>query len=229
MSKLFVLSLFVLACSAHPYGSLSKTSPVQQAPEPIAQVREPISQVQEPISQVRETYAPAPISYQPAPVQQSYAPIEAAVQTRRTYEVRPVLVDELQAQPQVIEISPNVESVVIHFRTSSSRLNVQQSHVPSAPAPVEHSSVQDHPHRLVHEVTKPVIQEVREIIQPYRRVTQEVRPVIEEIHTVVHKGERRAAARAPLPLKGAAPAYGAGALKGGAQAANTGYKAAKAA
>ncbi|OTF73748.1 DFP2-like protein, partial [Euroglyphus maynei] len=47
------------------------------------------------------------------------------------------------------------------------------------------------PHRLVHEVTKPVIQEVREIITPYRRVIQEIKPVQEEIQTIIAKGEPR--------------------------------------
>lgn len=94
-------------------------------------------------------------------------------------------------QPQVIEVSPDQLPVQVHFRTASSRLNVQQSHAGGAMPQVEHASFQDEPHRVVHEVVKPVIQEVREIIQPYRRVTQEIRPVIEEVHTVVHKGENR--------------------------------------
>ncbi|KPM09125.1 Cuticle protein [Sarcoptes scabiei] len=94
-------------------------------------------------------------------------------------------------QPQVIEVSPDQLPVQVHFRTASSRLNVQQSHNANMPPQVEHASFQDEPHRVVHEVVKPVIQEVREIIQPYRRVTQEIRPVIEEVHTVVHKGEGR--------------------------------------
>lgn len=40
---------------------------------------------------------------------------------------------------------------------------------------------------MVHEVIRPIIQEVHEIIQPYRRVVQQVQPVIEEVRTVVAK------------------------------------------
>jgi len=158
----------------------------------------------------------------PAPVPQVYGPIEAAVHTRRTFEVRPVLLEQDLAVPQVLEVSPNYEAVQIHFRTASSRLNAIQSHE-SFPGTVEHTASEDAPHKLVHEVRKPVIQEVREVILPFRRITQEILPVAEEIHTIVHKGERVYAA--PLPLRAVGPAYGAGA----ALAVNAGYKAAKAA
>jgi hypothetical protein len=156
--------------------------------------------------------APALTSYA-APVQ-NYAH-DAAIQTRRTVEVRPVALQSDYAQPQIIEVQPEQLPVQVHFRTASIRVNVQQSHQPGLPSQVEHASFQDEPHRVVHEVVKPVIQEVREIIQPYRRVTQEIRPVIEEVHTVVHKGEGRRA-QAPLPVR-AAQTYG-----------NAGYKGAKA-
>jgi hypothetical protein len=57
---------------------------------------------------------------------------------------------------------------------------------------VEHTSSEDQPHRVMHEVVKPVIQEIHEIIQPYRRVVQQIQPVLEEVHTIVAKGEPRA-------------------------------------
>jgi hypothetical protein len=157
--------------------------------------------------------APALSSY--AAPAQNYA---QDIQTRRTYEVRPVALQNDYAQPQIIEVQPEQLPVQVHFRTASSRVNVQQSHQPSHPSQVEHASFQDEPHRVVHEVVKPVIQEVREIIQPYRRVTQEIRPVIEEVHTVVHKGEGRRS-QAQLPVR-AAQNYG--------NAGSAGYKGAKA-
>jgi len=163
--------------------------------------------------------APVPIA---APVPQVHGPIEAAVHTRRTFEVRPVLLQQDLAQPQILDVSPNYEAVQIHFRTASSRLNAIQSHE-SGPGTIEHTASEDAPHKLVHEVRKPVIQEVREVILPFRRITQEILPVAEEIHTIVHKGDRVYAA--PLPLRAVGPAYGAGA----ALAVNAGYKAAKAA
>ena len=39
----------------------------------------------------------------------------------------------------------------------------------------------------MHEVVRPIIQEVHEIIQPYRRVVQQVQPVVEHIETIVAK------------------------------------------
>ena len=54
---------------------------------------------------------------------------------------------------------------------------------------MESTRSEDEPHRVLHEVLRPVIQEVREVIQPYRRVVQEVRPVLEEVHTLVAKGD----------------------------------------
>ena len=51
--------------------------------------------------------------------------------------------------PQVIEVSPEQLPVQVHFRTASSRVNVQQSHNPSLAPQVEHASFQDEPHRVV--------------------------------------------------------------------------------
>lgn len=56
---------------------------------------------------------------------------------------------------------------------------------------MEHTRSEDEPHRVVHEVYKPVIQEIREIIQPFRKVVQQVQPVVEEVQTVVHRGDGR--------------------------------------
>lgn len=52
---------------------------------------------------------------------------------------------------------------------------------------MKHTTSHEEPHRVVHEVIRPIIQEVHEIIQPYRRIVQQVEPVIEEIRTVVAK------------------------------------------
>lgn len=146
----------------------------------------------------------------------------APIQTHRTVELRqPQVLHQDYAQPQIIDVNADNVPVQVHFRTAGSRVNVQQSHTPGAPAQVEHASFQDEPHRVVHEVVKPVIQEVREIIQPYRRVTQEIRPVIEEVHTVVHKGEGRRAQGGPG--LGAQGGYGGAGLAVG----GNGYKSAK--
>jgi len=92
--------------------------------------------------------------------------------------------------PQIIEVEPSEQPVQVIFRSVSSPVLVQQIHTPGTPGKLESTRSEDEPHRVVHEVLRPVIQEVREVIQPYRRVTQEVRPVLEEVHTVVAKGEK---------------------------------------
>jgi len=118
-------------------------------------------------------------------------PVPAAIQSHRSIEVTPVVLPQEPAVPQVIEVDGEEQPVQVIFRSASSRVLVQQVHTPGAPGQVEATRSEDEPHRVVHEVLRPVIQEVREVIQPYRRVTQEVRPVVEEIHTVVAKGEPR--------------------------------------
>ncbi|XP_054159995.1 pupal cuticle protein 36-like [Oppia nitens] len=122
---------------------------------------------------------------------QSNGPIQAAVHSRHSVEIRPVPTQNAPIQPQVIEVDSGDLPIILNFNSRSSRLVVQQSHAPAPPQEVQSTKSEDEPHRLVHEVLKPVIQEVREVITPYRRIVQEVRPVVEEIHTVVAKGEAR--------------------------------------
>jgi hypothetical protein len=117
-------------------------------------------------------------------------PVSAAIQSRRTYEVLPSPLPQEPAVPQIIEVEPSIQPVQVIFRSISSPVQVQQIHTPGAPGQVESTNSEDQPHRVTHEVMRPVIQEVREVIQPYRRVVQEVRPVLEEVHTVVAKGHR---------------------------------------
>jgi len=132
-------------------------------------------------------------------------PVSAAIQSRRTYEVVPSPLPQEPAVPQIIEVEPSIQPVQVIFRSISSPVQVQQIHTPGAPGQVESTNSEDQPHRVTHEVMRPVIQEVREVIQPYRRVVQEVRPVLEEVHTVVAKGHRENAVIAPAPAVVAAP------------------------
>jgi len=118
-------------------------------------------------------------------------PLPAAIRSVRTYEVRDVPLPKEPAVVQTIDVEPSEQPVEVIFRSISSPVLVKQIHTPGAPGQIERTSSEDEPHRVLHEVLRPVIQEVREVIQPYRRVTQEVRPVLEEVHTVVAKGEPR--------------------------------------
>jgi len=204
MLRLAVLTLLAIGCNAGGYSGGAQTygSGLAAAPLPYA---------------VQGYAAP------------SY---DAAIQTRRSVELKPLASQNYgqdYSQPQVIEVNPDHVPVQVHFRTAGSRVNVHQSHTPSAPAQVEHASFQDEPHRVVHEVVKPVIQEVREIIQPYRRVTQEIRPVIEEVHTVVHKGEgRRGGAQGGYGGQQQVVRAGGYGQGGHGLAVNQGYKSGKA-
>ncbi len=143
-------------------------------------------------------------------------PVTAAVHSRRTYSLLPTPSAYEAPIPQVIEVEPNEQPVHFVFKTASSPLTVQQVHTPGYTPQYEATRSEEAPHLLSHEIYKPIIQEVREVIQPFRKQIQEVKPVIEEVHTVVAKGEPklRAAYAAPIaplaaPLPLAAPAYAA--------------------
>ena len=98
--------------------------------------------------------------------------IQAAVQTKHTFEERPVNIPFEDMEPQIVEVEGGALPLEIHFKSSSSRIKVRQSHESAGAGETEHTSAEEEPHRLVHEVKKPIIQEVREIITPYRRVIQ---------------------------------------------------------
>ena len=118
-------------------------------------------------------------------------PIPAAIQSSHTVEIQTVPIPYNPVEPQVVEVDANILPLTIHFKSASSNINVVQSHQPGQVAQVQQTSSEDEPHHLLHEVTKPIIQEIREVITPYRRVVQEVRPVQEEIQTIVARGEHR--------------------------------------
>lgn len=117
--------------------------------------------------------------------------IQAAVQTKHTFETRPVDIPFEDLEPQIIEVEGGALPLEIHFKSASSRIRVHQTHQAGGAGEVEQTSSEEEPHRLVHEVKKPIIQEVREIITPFRKVIQEIQPVVEEIHTIVAKGQAR--------------------------------------
>ncbi len=74
---------------------------------------------------------------------------------------------------------------------------------------MERTSSEEEAHKVVHEVLRPVIQELREVITPYRRVVQEIQPVVETVNTIVAKGERVQGERIEAPVSGPiSPSYG---------------------
>ncbi|KAF7495986.1 hypothetical protein SSS_09610 [Sarcoptes scabiei] len=90
-------------------------------------------------------------------------------------------------KPTTIDVPPNYIPVHFIFRSASSLVNVEQKHM-GAKGDYKESYSKDEPHFLKHTVTKPIIQEVHEIISPYRKVVQTVEPVKEEIKTLVARG-----------------------------------------
>ncbi|KAH9521070.1 uncharacterized protein LOC124496166 [Dermatophagoides farinae] len=113
--------------------------------------------------------------------------VAAAIQTR--HELNFVHVPTTQnLKPTTIEIGASKLPITILFRSSSSSLNVQQAH-DGATGSTQETSSEDEPHRLVHTVKKPIIQELYEIITPIRKISQQVKPVQEEILTVVARNQ----------------------------------------
>ena len=88
------------------------------------------------------------------------------------------------AQPTTVYTDSIGPPVNIVSRSFSSPVTLQHIHIPS-PGSFRATSSQDGAHVRVHTVTKPIIQEVREIIAPQRIIRQQVLPVQEEIQTLV--------------------------------------------
>ncbi|XP_054160324.1 uncharacterized protein LOC128958487 [Oppia nitens] len=114
--------------------------------------------------------------------------IELPVKSSHRIEVIPVH-SSGESHATYVDVPGGVLPVYMTFRTQSSPVHVNQVHRGSKGS-YQSSSSKDEPHVLVHEVTKPVIQELREVITPFRKVVQVIEPVREEVLTKVHKGER---------------------------------------
>lgn len=114
--------------------------------------------------------------------------IKAAVITRYSVEDRTqeeVPQEYYSSEPISIEVeSRHHRPMIIHFRSPKRPIRIRQS-FDKPEAVLERTSAEDEPIRLYHEVTRPIIQEVREQILPRRKVIQELRPVEEEIRTII--------------------------------------------
>ncbi|XP_054156815.1 fibroin heavy chain-like [Oppia nitens] len=117
-------------------------------------------------------------------------PVTAAVQTiSRTVDYRPVPYSGEPATVQDVDVPPQESPIRINFQSKSSPLAVTQQHIPAEPAQVQVTQSEDEPQTAIHNVVRPVIQQVHETIQPYRSLTQQVEPVIEQTHTNIAQGE----------------------------------------
>lgn len=84
---------------------------------------------------------------QSSPSYQSAGPVNAAIQTKRTVEVKPVNIPHEPVEPHVVDVEATYQPVHVIFRSSSSPIMVQQIHTPAQPAQVESTQSEDQPHR----------------------------------------------------------------------------------
>lgn len=84
----------------------------------------------------------------------SKGPYTAAVETSRTVEVKPVQSSNEQYEPHVVEVPGDDSPVIVHFKSQSSRVLIQQTHTPAEVREPEHTTSEDEPQRVIHEVCK---------------------------------------------------------------------------
>ncbi len=116
-----------------------------------------------------------------------YGTIEAAINSKRRTEIIPVPTQNENGAPTRIDVEGGQLPVYLNFRSQSSPVYVKQQHY-GQPGSIQKSNSYDEPHKLVQDVTIPVIQEVREVVAPYRKVVQIIKPVREDKVTLVSKG-----------------------------------------
>ena len=112
--------------------------------------------------------------------------INAAIYSHHNVKVLPVK-SYGYSKPVYVDVPGGATPIYMNFQTQSSPLYVKQNHY-GAKGSYQHSSSYDEPHKLVHHVTKPVIQELHEVVKPFRKVVQRIEPVQEEITTLVSQG-----------------------------------------
>ncbi|KAI2796321.1 hypothetical protein BLOT_015875 [Blomia tropicalis] len=123
--------------------------------------------------------------------QANYGPSNLAVvtQQRVNYVDTP---NQGYAQPTTVNVESQAIPIVLNFRSASSPVQINHQHQASSGSFRQTEST-DEAHRHLHTVTKPIIQEVREIIAPQRIVRQQVLPVQEQIQTVVARNQAASA------------------------------------
>ena len=127
--------------------------------------------------------------------------IPLAIQSSRTVKYIEIPAQYSAEQPLNIAVPAAIQPINILLRSQSSPLNIENIHQASRGSYKETSS-EDTPDVRVHTVTRPVYQEVREVITPYRKVQQQIQPVQEVSETYV----ARRGGQAPAP---AAPGFSA--------------------
>ena len=115
-------------------------------------------------------------------------PIPAAINSRHSLSVKEVDFPRKKPYiPETIEVKGSAPQFVIKFNSASSKVNVFHEHQPENVPSIKESYSEDEPQILRHSVSKPIVQEIYEIISPYRRVVQEIKPVEETIQTIISR------------------------------------------
>ena len=149
------------------------------------------------------------------------AHVNAAIQSHRSIELIPVHSSYGTSEPTVVDIDSSDQPVSLNFNSRSSPLHTTQN-PHGQPGSHQDSHSVDEPHVLRHEVHRPVIQEIREVIIPSRNVIQEIKPVIENVQTLVAKGEGRSLGGGLGLSGGLGGGYGGGLSLGGKGTATLG-------
>ena len=102
--------------------------------------------------------------------------------------------------PLTIDVPASAQPLNFLLRSKSSPLNLDTVHE-AQPGSYQETSSVDEPHVRVHNVQRPIIQKVNEIISPVRQISQQVQPVQEEVQQILARGYQQ-----PQQLQYAAPA-----------------------
>lgn len=101
--------------------------------------------------------------------------VPAAIQSVHNVQTYDVPISG-NVQPVTVDVPANVLPMNFIFRSASSTINVAAKHE-GAKGSFKETVSQDEPHVLKHTVTKPIIQEVYEVVSPFRKIQQTIEPV----------------------------------------------------
>ncbi|KAH9416916.1 hypothetical protein DERP_013887 [Dermatophagoides pteronyssinus] len=115
-------------------------------------------------------------------------PIKAAINSHHIVNHYEIDTPKEPYKPNLIEVKSSVPMFHIKFTSASSKVNVFHQHESSKgnKEPIESFS-EDEPHILRHQVVKPIVQQIHEIITPVRKVVQEIKPVVETIDSIISR------------------------------------------
>lgn len=114
--------------------------------------------------------------------------ISAAIQSHHSVKSVPVYSTGGHGKPTLVDVDAGVAPIVLNIKSRSSPVIPKHKHY-GLGGSYHKSRSMDKAEVLVHEVRKPVIHELKEVIMPYRLHTQRVKPVRSKIQTFVHHGK----------------------------------------